>query len=218
MVDTARFQLGIHAIRAVRATVAAVAAAKPCHPLCLATYLPLDVHSVARILDSFAEDGLITRADGLVTWIGPDASAPELDVVDRGDHVRDPGFIENLLQLRSDPDWCRRVREQHRVLRAVGTLGPHFELAALCEHAELPPPRARTVLGDLETEGFVTTTPSAEGLHVDAPDLEYPPDRFARNEALLSNVEARAVPVRRAWWITFAIAAVLLILMLLTRL
>lgn len=206
-------------MRAVSVVTAAEASDRFASPLLLLTHLPLDVQSVARILDSLAADGLIDRSDDGVKWVADDNSALGAPAaVDEGEQLQEPGFVQNLVQLRGDLDWCRKVRDQHRVLRAIATLGPTTALAPIAERADLSPPRVRAVLGDFEAEGFIQTNPIDEQLEVTVPDIQYPPERFARNEALLTNIESRAVPVHRAWWVVLAIAAALLVLFIASRL
>lgn len=215
MVDTARFQLGVHAVRTVSVVLAYISRNGFVSPLEVLTWVPLDVLSVARIIDVLVDDELAERVDGRVKWLGTiDAGAPN---VEQGEHLEATGFVENLVTLRGDQDWCRKVRDQQRVIRGLATLGTRSTLDKIAEHANIPPPRVQAVLGDFEAEGYIHSEPLDHGLEVDAPDLEYPPDRFERNNALLTNVEQRAVPIHRAWWIILGVAGVMLILFIASR-
>lgn len=198
--------------------IADISRAHPVSPLEVQTWVPLDAQSIARIIDSLVEDEHVHRSDDLrVQWVDGHAVTQDPPNVQQGEHLRATGFVENLITLRGDQDWCRKVRDQHRVIRALATLGPTSSLDKLAEHADIPPVRVRAVLGDFEAEGFVTVEPHDDGVDVHAPDLEYPPERFGRNAALLTNVEERAAPVQRGWWIILGLAAVVLILFIASR-
>ena len=204
-------------MRAVSVILSEVAIRSPVRELELLTYLPLDAQSVARILDSLVEDGHAIRSGHGVQWEGAPPGNEAVDV-EGGEHLVAPGFVENLVRLRGDQDWCRKVRDQHRVVRAIATLGPQSDLTLLAEHADLPPPRVRATLGDFEAEHFLQTSPHEDMLTIIAPDLDYPPERFERNEHLLCDVEARVVPLHRGWWIVLGIASVMLIVFIATGL
>lgn len=223
MVDTQRFHLGPHAVQAVGAIATAIGSGRATNALEIATYVPLDVESIARILDSLEDEEILVAEqieDGFkqIELVDATEYQAQAKLVHSNQHLDDPNFVRNLVALRADADWCRKVRDQHRVLRAIATVGSHTNLDRLSEAADVPPSRVRTVLGDLEAEGYAKTSTEDHQLLVEMPELEYPPDRFSRNEQLLSHVETRAAPIHRFWWVVLGVAAVLLILFIATRL
>ena len=60
MVDTARFQLGPYAVKVIGAVITAIGSEHATTAVEVATFVPLDLESVARILDSFEAEGVIS--------------------------------------------------------------------------------------------------------------------------------------------------------------
>jgi DNA-binding MarR family transcriptional regulator len=223
MVDTARFQLGPKSVQVVGGIVTEIGRTRPTHALQVATYLPLDIESVARILDSLEAEEVLgssddTRGFKRIKLRNPEEYAQWAKLAHTGEHLEDPALKRNLVALRSDSDWCRKVRDQHRLLRAASILGTDTTLDALATEAEVPPSRVRSVLGDLEAEGYVQTHADDDTVHVYLPDVGYPAERYRRNEALLTEVESKPAHLPPNWWVYVAVATVLLVLFIISRL
>lgn len=224
MVDTERFQLGPKSVQVVGGIVTEIGRNQPTHALQVATYLPLDIESVARILDALEEEEILdstddTRGFKRIRLQDRDEYSEWADRARTGEHLEDPALVRNLIALRSDTDWCRKVRDQHHLLRAASILGTDTTLDELATEADVPPSRVRSVLGDLEAEGYVYTYADDDGdtVHVSLPDVTYPEERFRRNEDLLTEVESKpALPPN--WWVYVAAAGILLLLFILSRL
>lgn len=140
-------------------------------------------------------------------------------LVKNGVHMDDPGLRRNLSALRADPEWAKKARDQHRVLRAITSLGPRTDLEHLVSASGVHAARVRTILGDLETEGYALTDYEEETdtLRVEVPPTTYPKDRFERNLAVISEAEAAQPMLPPFWWVLLGIAGILLVLFIASR-
>ncbi len=220
MVDTERFQLGpelIHAVTTVAAQVA-VWHEEPVSPLQVATYLPLDVDSVGRILEAVEEDYGLERLerDGLCYFAFDDPDdileAP-LDI-EGGEHLANLSNIENnLAALKSEEGWSRKVREQHDLLRIVaGADRPEVELSYFLSRTDVPSARVQSILNDFEAEGYVDHRVDEEDdlLEYTFPSIEYSEARHARNMEILRELDGRS---RAIWiWLVFGTFALVLLI------
>lgn len=219
MVDTERFHLGPHTVQAVGGIATALGADRPTHALEIATQVPLDVESISRILDALEAEGIVefyVDDDGLkrVRVLQPEPYREIAATVRGGTHIEEPGLVRNLAALRADPEWCRKVRDQHRVLRAVTSLGPKTDLERLVSASDVPSARVRSLLGDLETEGYVLTEydVGTDVMRVRFPPITYPKARFERNTAMLTTLPAKSADLTWVWWAALIAAGCLLAL------
>lgn len=225
MVDTERFHLGPHAVQAVGGIATALARERPTHALEIATHLPLDIESIARILDALSAEGVVTiETDEAgfkrVVLQKPDDYASHADLVREQKLCEDAGLLKNVKALRADAEWARKARDQHRVLRAVTSLGPKTDLDRLVSASDVPSARVRSALGDLETEGYARTDydPETEIMKVEFPPITYPKERFERNIGLLTVPEEKpAAQVSPVWWVALGLATLVLALFILSR-
>lgn len=218
MVDTERFHLGPHAVQAVGGIVTAMGRNRDTHALEIATHIPLDIESIARILDALEAEGIVAvhiddRGLKHIT-VRREDYADIAERVRRGEHLDDAGLTRNLVALRADPEWVRKVRDQHRVLRAITSLGPKTDLDHLVSASDVSAARVRTLLGDLETEGYAITEydEADDVLHVEIAPIAYPKDRFERNLAIIADVETKPSTVSPFVWLLLAVATLLLVL------
>jgi len=224
MVDTERFHLGPHAVQVVGGIAATMGRDRNTHALEIATQVPLDIESIARILDALADEGVVAidtdeaGFERVVVQNADEYAAVAADVKE-GTHLDDAGLLRNISALRADPEWSRKARDQHRVLRAVTTLGPKTELDRLVSASDVPSARLRAVLGDLETEGYARTDydEATEVMHVEFPAITYPKDRFERNIELLTAEPVKTAQISRIWWVALALAAIVLALFIAMR-
>lgn len=229
MVDTQRFQLGPYAVQLVSEVMATLAHHGDgiTHAFAVASYLPLDVDSVARILDSLEEDDdvrRVQREDGLCYY--ERAEGPRrisLEDLQAGRHLDDcPGFNRNLGALRQDEDWLRKVREQHELL-GIAAAARHrtVELGYMTSRSELTSAKIQSILNDFAAEGYLEVhyVEDDDRLEYTFPPFDYPADRRTRNLAILETIEPRPTqtPTQRYWLLIVIAAAVLLLIVILTR-
>lgn len=205
MVDTNRFKLGPGCVRLV-SEVAAILARRSednvTHVLEVTTYVPLDVQSVARILESVeeSEGGGVRRIQrGTLPYFefeDPDVySLRELDL-DRGEHFEDvQGLMRTINALKTDQDWERKALDQHQVLRvAAGAKSPTVELSYFTSRLDLPSAKIQSILNDFGAEGHIELhyDEDTDTLSYTFPEFDYPDERFARNMSLQAEAEPKA--------------------------
>jgi hypothetical protein len=218
MVDTQRFQLGPGPVDAVADVVLELASRHDgeTNALQVATYLPLDIESVSRILDSLAEDYDLERVEhnGLsVTRINlPDERTP-VDI-DAGEHLEDATqLMDNLTELKAEQDWDRKVRDQHAMLQLAGDAdNPTIDLSHFTGRADIPSAKIQSILNDFGAEGYVECRFDEESdtLSYRFPPLSYPRARMERNLAILDDLDDSGFSRRRIQ-VGVAVAFLLLI-------
>lgn len=220
MVDTERFQLGpelVHAVTTVAAQVA-VWHDDAVSPLQVATYLPLDVDNVGRILESVEEDYDLERreVDGMCYFSFADAEGlldEPLDI-EAGEHLANfSDFETNLAALKSDDGWSRKVREQHALLQIVaGADGRTVELPYFLSRVDFASARVKSILNDFEAEGYVEHTLDEEDdvLEYTFPAIGYPEAQYGRNMEILRELDGES----RAVWIWVVLGAFTLALLI----
>ena len=229
MVDTNRFRLGPECVRLV-SEVAAVLARRSdnnmAHVLQVATYFPLDVQSVARILESTEDDdgGGVRRIqrDSLsyFEFDDPDVySLRELDL-EGGEHLADtPGLMRTINALKTDEDWERKLNEQHQVLQvAAGAKSRTVELSYFTSRLDLPSAKIQSILNDFGAEGHIELhyDEDTDTLSYTFPEFSYPDDRFERNMSVQEQAEPKAST--SPLWAIIALATVgLLVAILLIK-
>jgi hypothetical protein len=226
MVDTQRFQLGPGLIQVVGRAAGRLAQRhdRPVSPLEVTTYVPLDVDSVGRILESLEEDYEIARVqtDGLCHFRIDDADALASGAgdIDAGDHLRDHELFEsNLADLKSDEGWTRKVFEQHELISiAAAAESKNLEVAYFQSRSEIPSSKIQSLLNDFDAEGYIGSNLEEDG---DSPSfrfppLEYPNARRSRNMAILDETESDKRS-NRIWLALTVAVAVLLVFIILVR-
>jgi len=227
MVDTERFQLGPELIHHVTTLAACVAVERggPVSPLQVATYLPVDAESVARVLESVQDDYEIDRIekDGICffQFADPESHAPDDLDLDAGDHLEYVGALENnLASLKSGNGWSRKVREQHEVLRLAGAAEERqLDLSYFFDRSDVSGARTQSILNDFGAEGYVAHAfdeDEDEALHYTFPALDYPEERFETNMELLEEL-GESESSRRVWGWIGGVALVLLVALIVLR-
>lgn len=218
MVDTQQLQSAPQCVSGVAEVAAQRAGSHPdhlTHALEVASYFPLDVDTVSRMLESLCErdDISMLARDGL-TFVHidePDAYNLRMLDIDAGEHLTsNTSLLKHLAVLRSDEAWMRRVRDQHTILRvAAEARARTLELAYFSNRCDLPSAKVQSVLNDLGASGYVLAEvdDDAELVRYTFPDFAYPKRRQQRNMQLLDELEAS--PVRPA--LLFALAAAVFI-------
>ena len=224
MVDTQRFQLTPDCVRLVAEVAAMLARRREedvTHVLEVATYFPLDVQSVARILESLEDDeGGVRRiqreALSYFEFDDPDLySLRELDV-DDGEHLEESqGLTRTINALKTDGNWGRKTREEHEILRvAAGAKSRTVELAYFTSRLEMPSAKIQSILNDFGAEGHIQLhyDEDTDTLSYTFPELDYPEKRFERNMAFEEATEPKesTSPI----WAIIALAALALVAVL----
>jgi hypothetical protein len=227
MVDTQRFRIGPHAVAFVSDVTATLAGRGDGEfsALVVATYVPLDVESVARILDSLEAEGdvhRVQREDGVCYYDAESLQARRVWDLDSGDHLDDcQGFTRNLDTLRQDADWLKKTREQHEVLRiAANSKKSTLELGYFTSRCELPSAKIQSILNDIAAEGYIHVDyeDDSGAIRYTFPPLVYPKSRYARHMEILDELAARPGRSQRYWVAVVMAAAVILALVILAKL
>jgi len=217
MVDTQRFQLGPGPVDAVADVVLELASRRDgeVNALQVATYLPLDVESVSRILDSLAEDYDLERTerdDLSITLVDLPDDHQSVDI-DAGEHLEDAGeLFDNLTELKAEEGWERKVRDQHTLLQlAAAANGSTIDLSHFTGRADIPSAKIQSILNDFGAEGYVDRIfdENSDTLRYRFPTLSYPADRLERNLDILDNLDDSGYSRRR---IKVGVAVALLLL------
>lgn len=224
MVDTQRFQLGPGPVDAVADVVLELAARHggETNALQVATYLPLDVESVSRILDSLAEDYDLERIErnGLsVTRVDVPDDHQQVDI-DDGEHLEDATqLMDNLTELKAEDDWDRKVRDQHALLQlAADADSSTIDLSHFTGRADIPSAKIQSILNDFGAEGYVECRFDEESdtLSYHFPPLSYPEPRMHKNLAILDDLDDSGYSRRRIQ-VGAAVALLLLVGILLIK-
>lgn len=193
--------------------------------LAVATYLPMDVDSVARVFEGLEEIAGVERVQE------GERTVYELDGVERfaprGVGIDDPTYLEEARMflravgsLKQDREWVRKVREQHELLQiAAGAKKQVLELSYITSRSDMPRARVQSLLNDFDAEGYVESEvdEEADQIFYIFPRLEYGKERFERNMALLEEAEPPARS-RVSLWVVLAVCAVVLLgIVILTR-
>jgi hypothetical protein len=230
MVDTNRFKLGPNCVRLVSEVAAALARRHDegiVHVLQVTTYLPLDVQSVARILESLEDDegGGVQRIQretlSYFQFSDPDVfSLRELEL-EAGEHLDDTqALMRTINALKTDDDWERKVHEQHQVLRvAAGAKSQTVELTYFASRLDLPSAKIQSILNDFGAEGHIELhyENDTDTLSYTFPEFAYPKERLARNMSFQAKVEP-AVSTSPIWAIIALATLVLLGVIVLIKL
>ncbi len=216
MVDTQRFNLGPGAVGVV-STVARELARRngQTSVLEVTSYLPLDVDSVARIMDSLEEDEDTTRyqADDGICYF-------EFDSVDHSSSVdidspefvtRSAAFTKNLASLRNDQDWTRKVREHHELIfRASRSRSPANELTFFTSRCEISRARIQSIFNDFASQGHASVDiKDDDDVSYGIPEFDYPEDRYKRNIGVVEELETQTS--FQGAWVAIAIGAALIL-------
>lgn len=221
MVDTQRIQNAPQCVSGVAQVAASRARADAhhrTHVLDVTTYFPLDIETIARMLEDLCDRADISEQthEGLtyVMFDEPDAYNLRMLDMDRGEHLTtNTSLLKHLSVLREDERWMRRVRDQHELLHvAAGASARALEPSYFTSRTELPRAKVQSLLHDLCASGHVQRQTDADGAHSYLfPSLSYPRARYTRNMELLSQLE----PVSfRSMTLVALGAAVLLVMVL----
>lgn len=226
MVDTHRFNLGPVCVELVT-EVAAILAQRHddhlIHILQLATYLPLDVQSVTRIIDSLEDDAEVgierVQKDSL-SWVKipqPERYIHrELDL-ESGCQFDEAYSLHNTIaQLKSGADWERKMREEHQVLRiASRAKNRTIELAYFTSRLDLPSAKIQSILNDFNAEGHIGLKYEEDAgiLWYTFPEFEYPEALYERNLTIQSEAEPQEPSSPK--WAIFGVAVLGFVLVML---
>lgn len=223
MVDTHRFNLGPVCVELVTEVAAELAQQHPdhlIHILQLTTYLPLDVQSVTRIVESLEEDedmGIEREQKDSLSWVR--IPQPEryihraLGLESGAEFGAASGLHRTIAQLKSGPDWERKMREEHQVLRvAANAKNRTIELAYLTRRLDLPSAKIQSILNDFQAEGHIALRydEDTDTLWYTFPQLDYPKALYERNMSIQAEAEPREVSTTK--WAILGVAVFGLVL------
>lgn len=194
------------------------------HVLQVATYLPLDVQSVARIMESLEDNpdfGVHRVQKDVLNWVlfdDPERFIHSDISLDDERYLTDcDGLLRTINALKSDPDWERKMREEHQVLQ-VAAAAKHrtIELAYLTRRVDLSSAKLQSILNDFDAEGHIDLAydEDTDTLSYTFPEFDYPAERFERNMSY--QAEAEPAPQSRSLWaiIGLSIFGIILVLLL----
>lgn len=223
MVDTQRFNLGPGAVGVVSTVARELARQKgQTSVIEITSYVPLDVESVARIMDSLHGDEVVVRqpCDAGICYfefVDGESSSP-VDIEAPEFLERSAAFTKNLSSLRNDAEWTRKVREHHELmLRASNAGESELPLAYFNEKTQISSARIQSILNDFGAQGHLAVAyDDDEDIMYTFPEFSYPERRFERLMGVVEKLETRTV--FRGAWIAIAVgAAILLALVIFVR-
>ena len=222
MVDTQRFNLGPGCVKVVTEVANALTARHgKTSVLAVASHLPLDIDSVARIMDALQEMDHTTMEvgeDHINYYIVQDADEP-VDLNTDAYIEDNVPFKKNLEILRADEDWIRKVRNHHEILRAAAKSNdPDISLDSLVTATGLPKPKLQSILNDLASQSIVyfDLSESDDAMKFRFPKFGYPSKRYDRHLEVMDDLEAREHG-RGAWIVVAIIAAAILAIVVISR-
>lgn len=193
----------------------------PVTVLGVTSFFPMDVDSIARVLEGLEELEGVERVqlDKLAAYEieHPERFLPgPLDIEEQAHLEKAPAFMRAVASLKQDADWVKKVREQHELLRiASAAREPRVELGYLTSRTDMPSAKVQSLLNDFGAEGYidVTVDEDADALYYTFPRLDYSRRRFQRNMSLLESLEV-APPARISLWIFVALFATILLIVI----
>jgi hypothetical protein len=227
MVDTQQLQLVSPITRAVSSVAGRLAErSELVSPLQVVTYLPIDVDSVGRILETLEDAYDIERIerDKLCYFRVADPEAllekgGEIDLETGVQFWDVEGLMDQLDELKADEDWARRVHEQHDVLAIVAQAEERVvDLAYLLSRSDIPSAKIQSILNDFEAEGYIEHQfeDDSDALEYEIPEIDYPRERHNRNLSILEELDGTRQRYR-IWLIVGICVVVLLVVIVLLQ-
>lgn len=219
MVDTQRFNIGPATVQVVSRVAHELARRNGrVAVLQVLPFVPVDVDTVARILESLDElpsTSRIQDVDGIDYYTFSDPMPP-VNLED-GEHLKDQtGFVRNLRSFSDDAEWVRRTRAQHSLLSFVASSPrPHFTCELLASRCKVPGSKVQSALNDFVSQKHVhmNENDADEVLYV-FPKIIYPPNRLESNLKVLAPAEETG-RVSKHWWLAAIAATAVLVIVLL---
>lgn len=216
MVDTQRFNLGQGCVQTVSAVAREIARrhAGKVYAVEVATYLPMDLESIARILDSLVEldeAAHDTDDEGVSVFTFDDIEDVQpLDIGAEDFLSRSAAFERNLATLRNNADWTRKVRENHELLYIASHQRSHgMLLSEITDKTRISNARTQSILNDMASQSHIAVDLDGDEPRYIFPNFDYPKERFDRVFGKVAELETRQS--FRGSWIAFAIGAFLLL-------
>ena len=225
MVDTQKIQAAPRCISGVAEVAATLARERPdrcTHAIEVATCFPVDVETLGRMLEGLSERaGIDLIQSDQVCYLHidrPDDYNLRVLDLDAGEHLTsNTSLIKHLSELRSDPQWVRKVEEQHELLRiAAQALTQRFELAYFTSRSDVPSARVQSTLNDLGASGHILVDVDTDADHVQYvfPEFDYPKERYQQNMHLLETLSPIEPNTRNVVVIAALVALVVVAILL----
>lgn len=219
MVDTQRFNIGPATVQVVSRVAHELARQNGrVAVLQVIPFVPFDVDTIARILESLDELPATSRIqgdDGIDYYTFSDPNPP-LNI-EEGEHLKDqPGLLKNLRTFSDDPEWVRRTRAQHTLLAFVASSPrPRFTCELLASRCKVPGSKVQSALNDFVSQKYVhMVEDDADEVFYVFPKIVYPPVRLEANLKQLAPADESG-RVSKHWWLAAIVAALVLVIVLL---
>lgn len=216
---------GIHLVSEIAAIVARQHNGST-HVLEVASYFPVDVDSVGRILESL--EGLEgvhrVQKDSMYLY---EIEHPEIFTrrtldLEKTEHLEDaPAFMRAVANLKQDTDWLKKVREQHELLQIAASAKSHtVELSYFISRSDIPSAKIQSILNDFSAEGYISILfdENNNTINYTFPPFSYPKRRLQQNLALLDQTEPQKTGRPMLWLYLVAAAIILLGIIVFSRL
>ena len=203
MVDTQRIQNAPQCISGV-AQVAALRAKDlsqgQVHVLDVVTYVPLDVETVSRMLESLTDRDDIAQVQAgdfsVIDFEDPQGFYTRPLSLDDQEHLTEnPSLLKNLSQLRQDDGWVRKVQIQHDLLRLVAkSKKKRVDIEFFTRQCDWPSVKIQSTLNDLNADGHIVMEidERADKVFYTFPPFEYPKKRYQNNMTFLEDLPTPA--------------------------
>ena len=199
MVDTQRIQNAPQCISGVAQVAALRAKDLPkgqVHVLDVVTYVPLDVESVSRMLESLTDREDIEKIQQgdfcVIDFEDPHAFYARPMSLEDQEHLKNnPSLLKNLTQLRQDEHWVRKVKIQHELLRLVArSKKKRVDIEFFTRQCDLPSVKIQSTLNDLTADGHIVmeVDERADKVFYTFPPFEYPKKRYQNNMTFLEDL------------------------------
>ncbi len=188
------------------------------HVLEVASYFPVDVDSVGRILESLeAVEGVQrVQKDSIYLYeiAHPEVFASNDFDLDKAEHLENsPAFMRAIANLKKDDDWLKKVREQHELLHIAACAKNYtIELSYFISRSDIPSAKIQSILNDFSAEGYISILfdENNDTINYTFPQFSYPKRRLQHNLSLLERPETKSAG-RSALWLYLIVAAIILL-------
>lgn len=218
MVDTQRFNIGPATVQLISRVAHELARRHGrVTVLQVVPWVPFDVDSVARVLESLDELPTTHRVegeDGIDYWTFTDGFPTTQ--LESGEHLKAfPGYERNLRSFSDDADWVKRTRVQHTMLSMVaGSPRPYFSCDFVASRCKFPGSKVQSSLNDFAAQKYIhmKQDQGEEALYI-FPKISYPASQLDKNLKAIAPAEETG-RVRRHWWLVAVLAAVVVAIVL----
>ena len=192
----------------------------------VSTYLPMDVESVARVMEGVEtlDEVEVVKVEGLesVKVANGERFRRELGeaLLDGVKLDEIPELARSVGALKRNERWLKTVRGQHELLHLVAESGQRIvDLSYLEGRAQVPRARIQGLLNDFDAAGYIEVEYDEDvgELSYRFPELDYGEKRFRQNMEQIDTAEPPVRSRRSVWGILAIVAAVVLVIIIVLR-